>query len=102
MSNYDKHLFEQNLANAMANRNTKMLHEHLIKATADVQFLIKDLQGVNKHADPLVHLLVLPLISQAAKIQAELAAISDAVDQVERANSWSAEGGTFTGQNPNR
>jgi hypothetical protein len=28
-----------------------MLHEHLTEAAASVQFLVKDLQAVNNHAD---------------------------------------------------
>jgi hypothetical protein len=88
MSNYDKQLSQQNLANAIAVQNNQMLHEHLTKAAASVQFLVKDLQAVNNHADPLVYLLVLPLIAQAAKIQDDLDAIHTGIKQIEFDNSY--------------
>jgi hypothetical protein len=53
-----------------------------------VQFLVKDLQAVNNHADPLVYLLVLPLIAQAAKIQDDLDAIHTGIKQIEFDNSY--------------
>jgi hypothetical protein len=47
----NKQLSEHNLANAIAVQNNQMLHEHLTEAAASVQFLVKDLQAVNNHAD---------------------------------------------------
>jgi len=82
------YMAEQNLANAVANREWESVLEALDTAAYSAECTWVDLVRANRAADPVVHLLVLPLIEKANELYKQIAHVRDAMQQLENDNTY--------------
>lgn len=82
------YMAEQNLANAAANKEWESVLKALDTAASDAGHTYFSLVCVNRVADPVVHLLVLPLIEKANELHKQIAQVRDAMQQLDNDNTY--------------
>jgi hypothetical protein len=82
------YMVEQNLANAVANREWENVLKALDTAAYNAECTWVELVCANRAADPVVHLLVLPLIEKAHELHKQIVQVRDAMQQLENDNAY--------------